>query len=875
MNFKTTWALFGGFFGVIIVMLLVSLFGGHKSSAGKGYLLPSFRDQAKADDIGVVTVERFRDKDGKSASDKLVFERTEQGWRLQQPNTRVQNSMVEQILDQLRNAQRSETSDPLPNDLAKFGLKEPAAVVTLQHKSGEREWQVSLGNQSIGDESKAVVYANSSDQAQPLPIPRLRINSLFKSMKEYLPLELLNAGALNTSQVTLRDAKGKLALEKGSDSKWRYLEPGYGEADYEGEPASTTAPAPAGKTISGVKELLESIGALRLESDSDFVQFDASDADLAKHGVDSKPATLRIDVKRTSDSLLGGGDARKEPVTEILFIGKKVDATTPSGGRKPPEGDDKGKKSETKDDKAKEGEDKKNDKFYARLDGERTIVQISATSVEPILKVVSSPALLRNRDLAELDPAKTDAIDVQSGGGLFKLRRAGTPSTWKVFRPDTEVKEGYSPAVDDLVKALNVKRQIKEFPADKSDADLGFDKPAVVLSAWVDGIKKEDTKDDVDKQHEKSDDKKDKKDAPGGGRKAPESEPKLKEQTPAVKLTFGKKDKDLVYVKREVGKDKTVVAVPATLLDKVSQGPLAYLDRILPSFIVSDAVHLEIERVGKDRKEVFVVEKDAKTGGWLLKEPKELSGKSADAARVGEMLSELARLHTDKLVAEKAADLDKLGLKPAQVQATITLKDKKKMSYLFGKEAEDKSGLYARQGERELVFLVKPAELEAVLRGSLEDLAVFRFVADKVVDLKITGWRKAGKEAEVLHVSRRPGQAWQVKSPAKDFEVDALAVSGFLSRLASLNAQKIVVRKKGPEPAHQLGDKDRALHVEIAVEGVAMPLTLSLGNLDATVMAYFAESSTLQGDVFLLPQKPFDEILKSGPKYFQKGGEGK
>lgn len=872
MNLKTTWALFGGFFGVIIVMLLVSLFGGHKSSAGKGYLLPSFRDQAKADDIGVVTVERFRDKDGKTASAKLVFERTEQGWRLKQPSTRVQNSMVEQILDQLRNAQRSETSDPLPNDLAKFGLKEPAAVVTLQHKSGEREWTVNLGNQSIGDESKAVVYANSSDQAQPLPIPRLRINSLFKSMKEYLPLELLNAGALNTSQVSLQDAKGKLALEKGSDSKWRYLEPAYGEADYEGEPAPATAPAPAGKTITGVKELLESIGALRLESDSDFVQFDASDADLAKHGVDSKPATLRIDVKRTSDSLLGGGDARKEPVTEVLFIGKKV--TAPSGGRKPPEGDDKEKKAETKDDK--DDKDKKADKFYARLDGERTIVQISATSVEPILKVVNTPALLRNRDLAELDPAKTDAIDVQSGG-LFKLRRAGTPSTWKVFRPDTEVKEAYSPAVDDLIKALNVKRQIKEFPADKSDADLGFDKPAVVLSAWVDGIKKEDTKDDVDKKHEKSDDKKDKKDAkdaPSGSRK-PESEPKLKQQIPSVTLTFGKKDKDLVYVKREVGKDKTVVAVPATLLDKVNQGPLSYLDRILPSFIVSDAVHLEIERAGKDSNYVFVVEKDAKTGGWLLKEPKELSGKSADAAKVGDMLSELARLHTDKLVAEKPGDLDKLGLKPAQVQATVTLKDKKKLTYLFGKEADDKSGLYARQGERDLVFLVKPAELEAVLRGSLEDLTVFRFVADKVVDLKITGWRKAGKEAEVLHISRRLGQAWQVKSPAKDYEVDPLAVSGFLSRLASLNAQKIVVRKKGPEPGQQLADKERALHIEITVEGVAMPLTLSLGNLDAKVMAYFAQSSTLPGDVFLLPQKPFDEILKSGPKYFQKRVEGK
>src|SRR5690242_3631587 len=100
MNFKLTWALFVAFFSMVIVMMLVSLFGGMKSSVGKGYILPTFRDQAKADDIGTVTVERVRDKDGKPAKETLVFERSDSGWRLKQPDSRVQSSMVEQVIDQ-------------------------------------------------------------------------------------------------------------------------------------------------------------------------------------------------------------------------------------------------------------------------------------------------------------------------------------------------------------------------------------------------------------------------------------------------------------------------------------------------------------------------------------------------------------------------------------------------------------------------------------------------------------------------------------------------------------------------------------------------------------------------------------------------------
>ena len=68
-----------------------------------------------------------------------------------------------------------------------------------------------------------------------------------------------------------------------------------------------------------------------------------------------------------------------------------------------------------------------------------------------------------------------------------------------------------------LLTALTAKRLIKEFPeANKSDADLGLDKPAAVLSIWVDGIKKDEATNE--KKDEKAKDDKSKDDKKGAGR---------------------------------------------------------------------------------------------------------------------------------------------------------------------------------------------------------------------------------------------------------------------------------------------------------------------------------------------------------------------
>src|SRR5439155_11866342 len=107
---------------------------------------------------------------------------------------------------------------------------------------------------------------------------------------------------------------------------------------------------------------------------------------------------------------------------------------------------------------------------------------------------------------------------------------------------------------------------------------LEFDKPAAAVSVWIDGVKKEEKKDEEKKEGDKPEEKKEE--------KKEDKEPTLTSDKPAVKLTFGKRDRDknLVYVRRESGEDKSVVTVSDGVLDKVTAGPLTYLDRKLPSF---------------------------------------------------------------------------------------------------------------------------------------------------------------------------------------------------------------------------------------------------------------------------------------------------
>jgi hypothetical protein len=854
MNFKTTYILFGIFAAVLVVFGVTQLLGLQSSKDKSVYALPTLHDKKKpirSDDIGTVEIARTR-----PTEEKLVFYRTDQGWKLREPSVRVDGYAVDRVIQQVIDAKKDEKADVTEN-LKQFGLDAPRTVVTLIQKGGDREWKLNLGDESVtGGSSDKVLYVTSSDRPQqPMAVRRSDLDNLFKKLNDFRSKHLLAENSFDIVSAKLQEPKHDLLdLEKSSDGKWRMDKPAFGEADFEGE-----TPAAAGGTeqkISGVRDLLQAIVDVRIELDDDFGATNATEADLADKDLEKGKERLRIEVKRQPSSF--GSEEKKPAIEDALLIGKKAD--------------DKG------------------EKLYARLENEKNIVKVPAKKVEAILKVVQNPSVLRNRDITQIDTAKVDAIDLRPNEReLVKLRKTGQPAEWKLFESG-KPQEAESSAIQGLLSALTVKRQVKDFPeASKSDADLGLDKPSAVISVWMEGIKIEEKKDDKakdEKKDEKKDDKakdekkEEKKDDKAKDEKKEEvkkevkkdqgAEPSLKDEKPTVKLVFGKKDKDVVYLRREAGNEVTRLAVPATLLDKVTEGRIAYVSRKLPNFgfntevskilLVRDGQTHEIDKSSGDKSPVV----------WKLKQPKELSDRTADSGKVDRLLSDLRDLQAAKLITEKASDseLERYGLKSPAIRVTVTTAkpDQKTEDYLylFGKETDDKVNVYAKQGSRDVVFLVAKSALEP-LQGDWQDPIVFHLEVPKVKGLKLIGWQDVVGSPFVLDLERKSAQDWVVKSPP-DFKLNVPQAEGLLAGLSEVRAVRFL-GKGVPKLEQKLGLQEGALEIVLTLEGEKDPTTLTIGGPSDNT-GFYARSNKIPDEIFIVPKGNFEQIKKM-PAYFK------
>jgi hypothetical protein len=843
MSFKTTYILFGILILVVGVFALTQIT--HKQPPSDvAYVLPTLHDdKITASDITGVEIQTFEPK---YKSQDLVFTRTDSGWQVKDPNVRADHVAIDQAVSDVMRAAREKEGVDITDDLKKFGLEPPAATVTL--KKGDQQWKLNIGDQSVG-KTNALVYVTSSDRPKEvMAVRRSNLNSLFtrervasaskatgkssdeevdriKTLADFRSRELLGEGVVNlpetVTQVTLQQPKAfAVVLKKDEGSHWRFSDPKLGPADTDGETGNADS-----KKVSGVRDLLRDLSDLRVASTSksgatddqsapDFVADNVSN--MATYGLEGdKPATLKIQIVRTPSTLgRNSGSESKEPVTETLLVGNKVD-----------------------------------DKYYARLGNEKSVVKIAADKLTPLLQVAADPDPLRSRDLVQADQSKIDAVDIKGPNGLIKLREPET-GAWKITSPGSkDERKADSQAVSGLLGALTAKKQIQSFPKPSEEAQLGFDQPSTTtVSLWENGFEKKEAKD---------------------GKAAT---PKIKdEQHPTVRLTFGKKDEKSVYVRREADGEKTIVAVPVSVVDKLSEPAVAYLDRALPKF----AANAEVTKLTLDRGgEAFdVVRGDAKSA-WKFDKPKDLAGRPADARNVEQIVGDLRDLVAEKLVAENPSDaqLDAYGLKTPAIKANLIVKADKKnedWTYLIGKETADKSGYYATQGGHGLVFVVRAPVVEA-LKAELQDPTVFHFNPDTIREIKITGWRKAMGFNMTLDLQRAAGtKNWTVKAPDA-FELDQTQADAFAANLADLRADRILVRRTGPRPEFKLDDKNRNLQIEISVDGQKSPYTLTIGDVDAKEKGYYAESSNLKGDVVLLPQARFEKVVDTGIRHFSK-----
>jgi hypothetical protein len=835
MNFRTTYILFGLLFVFLGIMLLTQLLGTHTSEQPE-FALPSLHDAlkpAKSDDFDAVEIQRFHPK----AETLRFYKDSKGGWRCKDPDVRLVAGLARQVIDQVMNAKRDEQAD-LTSDLKKFGLDSPSVKITLTKSEGGKEYWLNLGETSSSGPG-AMIYATSSDSPKtPMAIPKSQVERVFKSLTEFRAKDLLAENTFDIADVKIQaPSKAAVELEKSTDGKWRFKQPAYGEAETEAENPTAPVPPTAAGRIATVNDLLNAVTGLHVDKDTDFDTNNAREEELAKKGlVTGKPETLRVEIKKQASQ--GLGSEPKEPSTDALLIGKKAD--------------DKG------------------DLLYARLESDSNIVKIPATKVNGLLKLAEDPSPLRNRDLVLGDTAHLDAIDVQPAGrDLLVFRKNANPPQWKMY-------EGGKPedvdmvAIQDLIHTLTNKRVVKDFPdAKKTDAELGFDKPTAVVSMWIDGLKKDDKPaDEAKKDEPKEGDKKD--DTKKADAKKADKMPELKDPKPTVKLIFGKRDKDLVFVKREEGSTVSKLAVSASILDKVSEGKLAYFDRRLPvKPFTSDAVKVVLTRDGA-AYEMARTRSDKEMTPWKLSAPKDLAGRTVENAKIQRILASFGHLVATKLVADKltANDLERFGLKtPATKLAITTEQDKKteEVTYLLGKETDDKSGVYAKIADRDLVFVL-PTSTADSLKGDLQDPVVLQFDPTKVKGMKITGWQDVVGSTFTLQLERKSATDWTAKAPA-DYKIDPAQAETFLNSLNGLRAIRFLAAKSGPKPDQKFDLKDGGLDIALTIDGEAQPVTLQVGG--KTADGWFTMCSRVPGDVFTTPLDRFEKI-KTRPAYFKK-----
>jgi hypothetical protein len=159
------------------------------------------------------------------------------------------------------------------------------------------------------------------------------------------------------------------------------------------------------------------------------------------------------------------------------------------------------------------------------------------------------------------------------------------------------------------------------------------------------------------------------------------------------------------------------------------------------------------------------------------------------------------------------------------------------------------------------------------------DLEVLRFDPAKVRAIKLVGLADGDKRValEAESIEPKPGapREWKIKNEAelKDFKLDPAKLTSVIDALSRLHATQFLVFKSGPKPEYKLNDKERALEIEVYLDGDdKKPVKLTLGApvTEGEAKGYAAQTDALPGDVFLLPEARFADVLKNGLKQFGK-----
>jgi hypothetical protein len=826
MNFRQTAILLGAVLAVGVVLFLLTWTTGEPP----GDTLTEELAGLKPADIDTVEIER----DGK----RLKIVRTDAAkkppaWEIVEPYRAPADPVaVEAVVTALMKA-RPVAHSELSGNPAVHGLDPPGLKVTLA-KGDEKSSTVNLGDVTIGG-SKAVVFVTTSKRARPMAVSRNDLEALFLSDKK----GGTTAGAVakwvtdyRLKSVFPGDGRAlgedvasvKLTLPNKKAELALSRTPGGGwkfDAPAGWGDADAEGDGPATAAFTGANPLVRALTTLAAGSAADFIE---APGDLKQYGLNpDNPDLVRAELKT------------REGQTAVVLIGKTEGTIAPPPkltGMTPPTGG----------------------KVFVSIEGQPGVIKANTRDLSGLVAVVADPNPLRDRNLLTADRGKQiDGLDVVlAGQPPTKLRRTAA-GEWKLYGGPNDPQPAYAAAVGRLTDVLLAKRTIKDFPP-LNPAD--FATVPVTLYVWLDGFA-----------------------APAGA--DPKAEP-VKKGEP-VKLEFGRKDGDTVYVRRTLPGPNGQVnefALPAAVkvgagadtsdvMAAVTKSRLDLLDPSLPTFSPDAVTKLTVS--GQNNYTLDRVEpKDPKAPPaevlWRFAAP-EPKGRVADGPKVENLLQLLGTTQSaTRFVDEQpaAAKLAEYGFAPApRLNAAVGLKGEERV-YEFGKDAADPAFVYARVGGRAAVFTLPRLVFDLLAAPDLRDRVVFREVPAAAVNaVEVSGWGGVA-----LKFEKGAAGVWEAKPPTPPaFAVDPAKVTAFVDLIARARAKAF--EQGVPETKHGFGDPKQNLNVKLSFPGGA--ITLSLGASPDGGATYYAWSAWLdqKNPVFTLEGAPF-KPFKDGPSGFAK-----
>jgi Domain of unknown function (DUF4340) len=237
----------------------------------------------------------------------------------------------------------------------------------------------------------------------------------------------------------------------------------------------------------------------------------------------------------------------------------------------------------------------------------------------------------------------------------------------------------------------------------------------------------------------------------------------------------------------------------------------------------------ELELKKKDAEPVVLTKSGS--GDWQITEPKQFR---ADQSAVTSIASTVASLNSERMVEDKASDLQNFGLDQPVLEVDVTAKDKKSQKLLLGSDTPAGSGVYAMLAGDPRLFTIA-SYTKTSLDKNLNDLRDKRLLpvdADKISQIEIV------RKNSDLEFGRNKDN-WQILKP-KPMRADSIQVGDLVRDLT--NAKMDLSSADAKQEASQFA---RATPVAIA------KLTSESGIQQLEVRknkgTYYAQSSAVEG----------------------------